>query len=72
MTKQRVYNLTDKDLPEELILVKEVFVDYEKTIERRGNESLHDYFTRRAFKCFCKPCAKKRQLERNAKLFEDT
>lgn len=66
---QRVYNLTDKDLPDNLLLVREVFLNEVLNSRKRG-ESLHQYFTRKGFKCFCKACSRKRELERNATLFE--
>lgn len=68
MTKVRVYNLNDPDLPESLHIVKDTFTSSvqpkieEKAAEivqdntRQPGESLHDYLNRKGIRCFCKIC----------------
>lgn len=52
MAKTRLWRLTDKDLPKQFHIIRDVFI----AGPRQPGESLHDYFMRRGIKCFCPKC----------------
>lgn len=73
MTKVRVWNIDDPDLPDELSTVKKVFSQPKPQpvpeVEPRGRkEGLHDYLTRKGIQCFCKPCRSERERTNNSSL----
>lgn len=51
----RLYTIYDKDLPNNLKTVRDIFEPKESG-ERKVTESLHDYLTRKKIKCFCPEC----------------
>ena len=57
----KVYNLNDEDLPEDLFIIRNIFLTKDK------NESLHDYFIRKNITCFCPKCRKKTESIEKAK-----
>lgn len=63
----KVWDMRDLDLPLELQTVRYIFTGQladdklgETHSPRARNESLHDFFTRKGLKCFCKNCKKER------------
>lgn len=75
MTKVRVWNVDDPDLPDELAPIKKVFskpVVVPEVNPRGPKEGLHDYLTRKGIKCFCKPCRSKYERDNNSTLVLDS
>lgn len=60
MTKVRVYNLDDEDLPKKLHHLRDIFL--RKSEEgRKPGEPLHDFLMRRNIACFCRKCRAERE-----------
>lgn len=65
MAQARLWKVDDPDLPENLHMIREVFMKpaeepkREPVVQKDGRkegESLHDYFMRKGIKCFCNQC----------------
>mgnify|MGYP000913861365 CR=1 FL=1 len=57
MSKVRIYNYTDKDLPEDIRKAFEVLSSDNKVSKRL---SLHDIFKSKGLQCFCSECYEKK------------
>jgi len=71
----RLYELTDRDFPENLLFYRNIFLPQvygvfnpQPKSDREKGESLHDYLTRKNIKCFCKPCRAAEEKVNNVRL----
>lgn len=57
MSKVRIYNYDDKDLPED---IRRVYRVMSNSVNMKKNKSLHDIFKSKGLQCFCSECYEKK------------